>query len=301
MRTPEPQISSFNTKDITLSLTTSTSKTMQPDGPLAQLASEGSPSTITPDSSLPTVDFMPKGFGKSRGLTVGRSEHGNSGRRLASPFLARTYGPSSSQSLSTSRPSPPRTQSDDTGPPQLRSPLRFDQPRSLTGTQKRRAQHALDEELRPTGAVLRPSILDEQLFGTPLGHQRRVRSRGFSLGDEALRAPGIFQHLLPSNVELSRPRTNPMLLPPAKFEPPPRLGSPFLESGPSMTFPRRLFQDASSTIKRGAFATMHQTRHSIESFDFGEGPSFRSRLEQLDVKLKEIREREAVARRRGAE
>ncbi|TVY23274.1 hypothetical protein LHYA1_G008542 [Lachnellula hyalina] len=303
LRTPEPQLSSFNTKDIALSLTTSTSKSMQPDGPLALLASEGSPSTMTPDSSLPTADFMPKGFGKSRGLTVGRSEHENNGRRLASPFLARTYGPSSSQSPSTSRPSPTRTQSDNAGPPQLRSPLRFDQPRSLTGTQKRRAQHALEEELSPNGAVLRPSILDEQLFGTLLGHQRRVRSRGFSLGDEALRAPGIFQHLPPSNVELSisRPRTNPKLLPSATFEPPPRLGSPFSESGPSMTFPRRLFQDGYSTIKRSAFATMHQTRHSIESFDFGEGPSLQSRLEQLDVKLKEIREREAAARRRGAE
>jgi hypothetical protein len=38
---------------------------------------------------------------------------------------------------------------------------------------------------------------------------------------------------------------------------------------------------------------MHQTRRSIESFDFGEGPSLQSRLEQLDMKLKQIRERDA--------
>jgi hypothetical protein len=301
LRTPEPQLSSFNTKDIALSLTTSTAESMQPDGPLAQLASEGSPSTITPSSSFPAADFNPTGFGKSRGLTISRHENENRGRRLASPFLARTYGPSSSQILATPRPSP-RTQPDTTGPPQLRSPLRFDEPRSLNGTQKRRAQHALEEELSPNGAVLRPSILDEQLFGTPLGHQRRVRSRGFSLGDEALRNPGIFQRS-PPQVELptSQPKASSMLLPSATFEPPPRLGSPFSESGPSQTFPRRLFQDGTTTIKRNAFATMHQTRHSIESFDFGEGPSLQSRLEQLDMKLKEIREREATARRRGAE
>jgi hypothetical protein len=70
-----------------------------------------------------------------------------------------------------------------------------------------------------------------------------------------------------------------------------------MESGPSQTFPRRIIQDGTTTIRRNAFATMHQTRHSIESFDFGEGPSLQSRLEQLDMKLKEIKEREAAAKR----
>jgi hypothetical protein len=40
---------------------------------------------------------------------------------------------------------------------------------------------------------------------------------------------------------------------------------------------------------------MHQTRRSIESFDFGEGPSLQSRLTDLDQKLKKIREREAAS------
>lgn len=305
LRTPEPRLSSFNTQDIALSLATSTAESMQANGPLAQLASDSS-STVTLDESLPASDLKPIGFAKSRGLTIsGRFDEGNKIRRLASPFLARTYGPSSSQILAASRPSPPRTLSDNTGPPQLRSPLQFDQDRSLTGTQKRRAQHALEEELSPNGAVLRPSILDEHFFGTSPNLQRRVRSRGFSLGDEALRnrAPGVFQRSPPPNIEppTLQPQANPSLLPSATFEPPPRLGSPFSESGPSQTFPRRLFQDGTITIKRNAFATMHQTRHSIESFDFGEGPSLQSRLEQLDTKLKEIREREAAAKRRGAE
>jgi len=46
---------------------------------------------------------------------------------------------------------------------------------------------------------------------------------------------------------------------------------------------------------------MHQTRRSIESFDFGEGPSLQSRLSHLDEKLKEIREREAAAAAKKSE
>ncbi|KAH7400391.1 hypothetical protein BKA64DRAFT_481162 [Cadophora sp. MPI-SDFR-AT-0126] len=303
LRTPEPSRSSaFNTKDIAMSLTTSTAESMRPDGPLAQLSADSS-DIPGPSSFPPLEEFKPLSFGDSRGMGLSLTE--SRGRRLGSPFAARTYGPSSSKALDPfePRPSPPRTQSDR----QLRSPLRLHKPHSLNGTQKRRAQHDLEEELSPSGAIVRPSILNEQLFGTPL-NQRRVRSRGFSLGDEALRhrGPGLFQFspvedapktAVPPQTVLP-PTEGPKLLPSATFEPPrDRLGSPFSESGPSNTFPRRLFQDGSATIRRSAFATMHQTRRSIESFDFGDGPiSLQSRLQNLDSKLKQIREREAAAK-----
>lgn len=297
-----PRISSaFNTKDISLSLATSTADSMQPDGPLAKLAaSEESADTPVSVSTFPQLEnFKPLSFGESRG------------RRLGSPF-ARSYGPSSSKTLvnALDRTSPPRTMSRSVVEPSLGSPVRFEEPRSLNGTMKRRAQHSLDEELSPSGAVLRPSILDEQLFGGPMqGIQRRVRSRGFSLGDEAFgnRIPGLFQPSplvpdLPTAIEQPNASTSalpcapPKLLPALELEQP-RLGSPFSESGPSKTFPRRLLADGASTIRRSQFATMHQTRRSIESFDFGEGgPSLQSRLTHLDDKLKEIREREAAAR-----
>ncbi|KAH7364818.1 hypothetical protein BKA65DRAFT_144864 [Rhexocercosporidium sp. MPI-PUGE-AT-0058] len=272
LRTPEPpRPSAFNTKEIGLSLTTSTAESMQPDGPLAQLSAD-STDLPGPSSFPPLEDFKPLSFGDSRGMGLSLTE--SRGRRLGSPFVARTYGPSSS---------------------------------SLNGTQKRRAQHDLEEELSPSGAIVRPSILNEQLFGTPL-NQRRVRSRGFSLGDEALRhrVPGLFQFspvedppktAVPQQTVVT-PTEAPKLLPSATFESRERLGSPFSESGPSNTFPRRIFQDNSATIRRSAFATMHQshqTRHSIESFDFGDGPSLQSRLQNLDSKLKQIREREAAA------
>jgi len=310
-RTPEPRLSSFSTKDIAMSLTTSTAESMQPDGPLAKLAADDAEDTPTLTSSFPPLEeFKPLSFSQSRGLGITMDDT-DRGRRLGSPFTARTYGPSSSKTLNTfdARPSPPRTQSDTVSGPHLRSPLRFDKPRSLNGTQKRRAQHDLEEELSPNGAIVRPSILNEQLFGTPL-NQRRVRSRGFSLGDEALRhrVPGIspshFEALPPPRMKLPSPdaqpsKAAPKLLPSATFDPP-RLGSPFSESS-SSTFPRRLFQDPTATVRRSAFATMHQTRRSIESFDFGEGPSLQSRLGQLDMKLKQIREREAVSKRQSSE
>jgi hypothetical protein len=71
----------------------------------------------------------------------------------------------------------------------------------------------------------------------------------------------------------------------------------------SNTFPRRLIQQAgeTSTIRRTHFATVHHSRRSIESFDFGNGPSLQSRLHQLDQKLAEIRERDAAARSQSKE
>jgi hypothetical protein len=308
IRSEEPvRISAFNTKDIVLSLTTSTAESMQPDGPLAQLAADESSDTPTTFPFSPLEEFKPLGFGESRGISL---EQEPRNRRLGSPFIARTYGPSTSKTLNLyDRPSSPPTQSDN-AQPFLRSPLKFE-PRSLNGTMKRRAQHDLEEELSSNGAVLRPSILDEQLFGTAL-NQRRVRSRGFSLGDEALagRVPSLFQRpgALPvasgaqsaADLAVGPPKTSPTLLPAATFEPP-RLGSPFSESGLSQTFPRRLLQDGTTTIRRSAFATMHQTRRSIESFDFGDGPSLQSRLSNLDQRLSEIRERGGAARRQNFE
>jgi hypothetical protein len=305
MRTPEPQRPTFDVKDMNLVLATSTAESMRPDGPLAKLATSGSP-TKRPDMESPfphAEGFRPSSFSGSRSLAIDLD--GAKDDCLGSPFVARTYGPSSSKNFSFNeyRPSAPRNLSYDG--PRLRSPLMFDHSRSLNGTQKRRAQHDLDEELSPNGAIVRPSILNEQLFGTPL-NARRVRSRGFSLGDEAFRrqSSGIFQpgfdFAPPPQMDLPSSKASPVpstagstLIPPPSIDPP-RLGSPFSES---QTFPRRLFPEGTATIRKSAFATMHQSRRSIESFDFGaEGPSLQSRLQNVENKLRLIREREAAAK-----
>lgn len=322
-RPPKPaearRSTSFTTGDMSLSLTTGTAESMQPDGPLARLTAAAQPPSTSFGANPPSEPFnKPTSFGKSRGhaLTL-EDETRNNG---SSSRVVHTYGPSSSQSLDIFGHRSSATRSDHATRPTLRSPVHFNEPRSLNNTQKRRAQHSLEEEFSPNGAVLRPSILNEQLFGAPFpDNQRRVRSRGFSLGGDPSRhypgeslmyqAPEQFpmppvapsSHAAPQFVEPnyaagpSHFNSAPQFGPSATFDPP-RLGSPFSESGLNQTFPRRLFSDATSTIRRPAFATVHQTRRSIESFDFGGGPSLQSRLTNLDEKLKEIRGHEAAAR-----
>ncbi|RFU28924.1 hypothetical protein B7463_g7407, partial [Scytalidium lignicola] len=313
LRTPESRVSSFSTNEICFSLSTSTAETMRPDGPLAKLTASDEPSSFPNIASMTPAavesDYLAAADPADLGLRV---EEASKIPRLRSPFVAHTYGPSSSKQ--TSRSSLSQTDFDfptfATG--SLRSPLRMNGSRSLNSTQKRRATHSLDEELSPSGAVLRPSILDEQLFGESFpSHQRRVRrSRGFSLGEEVFRIsdPRLFQ---PPPVEAEDPSVQeptfsdpfvfptsvaPRLLPSATFEPPPRLRSPFAESGSRNTFPRRLFQDNSATGRRSAFATMHPTRRSIDSLDFGQGPSLDSRLSQIDQRLAEIRDRDTSSK-----
>jgi hypothetical protein len=307
VRSPPAPQGAFSTRDIAISLTTSTSLSMQADGPLAKLNEPSGPSIkLSP----------PENIKHARPEIAPSADSDLPSRRLRSPFTARTYGPSTSNIFSTfSRPSLPDARYDTisaTGP-RLRSPLRFKPSRSLNGTQKRRAQHALEEELSLNGAVVRPSILDEQIFGGPLENRhRRVRARGFSLGDAASRnrIPELFQaqangttHPPTSDMSPSNPPSQVTpLLPSAEFSQP-RLGSPFSEAGASNTFPRRLFQqmDEAATIRKRPFATVHHNRHSIESFDFGEGTSLQSRLTQLDEKLAEIRQREAGASKSSEE
>ncbi|KAI9739899.1 MAG: hypothetical protein M1818_004955 [Claussenomyces sp. TS43310] len=309
------QSASFSTRDIAFALTTSTSDSMHAGGPLAGLARHQSSSNVQPSSHV-----VPEG--QTSAEQHGSVCRGTRSDRLGSPFSSRTYGPSSSRAFgSLSRPVQSRTQSDQghSSMPRLRSPVQFGQSSSLNGTQKRRAQDPLDEEVFPKNGVLRPSILNEQLFGAPdpgTPQRRRVRSRGFSLGDESVRAriPGLFVpgHLNSSDISTIEDNASemgassgtaaPSLLPSATFDAS-DMGSCLPTSGTSNTFPRRLFQPTNgpSTIRKRSFATVHHTRRSIESFDFGSGPSLHSRLSQLDEKLAEIRDREEAGRKHSKE
>lgn len=299
-RTPDSTSNtSFSTKDIALSLATSSAESMQHNGLLAQLAQGSGPASLTETRAARDI------FGSEVGLSAPDRL-----RRLGSPFQSRTYGPSSSSLFSSIlEASSTRPQADtlSTRRPRLRSPLRFDHSRSLNGTQKRRAQHALEEELSQNRSATRRSILDPQLFGGEHNdQQRRVRSRGFSLGDtlSGTHIPeqfGAHRGGLDLSVTLTdeatdiAPKPTTPLLPSIEFTSP-RLSSPFGESGISNTFPRRLFQptEGTSTIRRRGFATVHHTRHSIESLDFGDCPSLQSRLSEVNQRLAEIRDRESA-------
>jgi hypothetical protein len=298
----------FATKEISMSLVASTAESMQPDGPLAQLARE--------------PEFDGGHAEEAQPIAAPRLSHNSLPRRLGSPFVAHTYGPSSSKSGESYgaylRPSQSRSQLHNTTSvgPSLLPPPEFERAHSWN-TQKRRAQYAFAEELSEK-ATSSSGNLTERLFGIPPEQQRRVRNRGFSLGDEHLRnhLPGLF--MPPENIPAPiRPSTavtssddpfvesntpiKPSLLPSVTFGPSRHLNADQSESGDRNTFPRRLFAlvDGTATIKRRGFATSHFPRHSIDCIDFVKKPQvdLQGRLNHLDEKLAEIHQREAARKR----
>ena len=188
----EMQSSSFNTREIQLSLTTSTAASMQPQGPLAQLGSE------TATASQPQREWFnepPVPWASPTAIpsdvidadVAGNEEPTPAPPLLGSPFGYHTWGPS--RSRQRVRPSTSRIQSSDASTlgPSLRSPVRFSDtfpyPSVQTGVQKRRARYPLEDELSPGGSSMQQSLLDNLLSSPAESRHRRVRSRGFSLGD----------------------------------------------------------------------------------------------------------------------
>ena len=185
--------SSFSTRNVQLSLTTSTAASMQPDGPMAQLTAGDSLPTVQPATRRdwfndPSVPFA---SGPSFSSDLNASQEGEDMQisdqpqtpRLGSPFGFHTWGPS--RSKPRIRPSASRIQSNDesTAAPSLRSPVRLHDTFPYQSVHKRRAINSLDDELSPNGSTMQQSLLDN-VFGSPAGaRHRRVRSRGFSLGD----------------------------------------------------------------------------------------------------------------------
>ncbi|PNP46648.1 hypothetical protein TGAMA5MH_01593 [Trichoderma gamsii] len=94
---PSRSQSAFSGNDMALSLAVSTCESMQPQGPLAQL-------TASRDQQLPPLGFCaPPALIEA--AAVPASASGAAGAditRLGSPFVARSYGPSSSSSLADS-------------------------------------------------------------------------------------------------------------------------------------------------------------------------------------------------------
>ncbi|KAI9784259.1 MAG: hypothetical protein M1835_003620 [Candelina submexicana] len=182
---------SFNTRDLNFSLATSTAATMQPSGPLAHLTrnephtqaqSEQADSFNRPLHDVVTYNDTP-----SLGLGIDGLDDKSRGPRLGSPFVESVRGTANFLHRAHLRPSPPRTQSDGmTIPgPHLGSPVQLPEPFRLPSTPKRRAQRELDDELSPGGSDMHPNEMnDDYFFTAPVeSSHRRVRSRGFSLGD----------------------------------------------------------------------------------------------------------------------
>lgn len=182
--------SSFGTRDIQVSLTTSTAATMQPDGPLAQLArtDESLPQPSREWFNEPPVPFasepvIPSDVGNHPEIETMQETESSQTPRLGSPFGYHTWGPS--RSKQRIRPSTPRIHSSDAPnlTSSLRSPIRLHDTFPYQGINKRRARHQLEAELSPGGSNIQQNLLDNLFGSPPEARHRRVRSRGFSLGD----------------------------------------------------------------------------------------------------------------------
>ena len=226
--------STFNTRSVQLSLTASTSASMQPNGPLAQLAAGGRTTTQSNEwfNEPPVPWASPTAIPSDVVIGIGASEADNTMQtpHLGSPFGYHTWGPS--RSRQRIRPSTSRIQSTDASSlgPSLRSPIRLHDTFPYPSVQKRRALHELEDELSPGGSSMQQELLDN-LFGSAAeSRHRRVRSRGFSLGDvhtsnrlENLFIPPHSSDRMPTPETTSSPTDNNPTTPTQTQ----RLGSPF--------------------------------------------------------------------------
>ncbi|KAI9868617.1 MAG: hypothetical protein M1813_004467 [Trichoglossum hirsutum] len=270
------------TRDMTYSLTTSTSATMRPDGSLAQLSREGHgpmqrnedwfgrPLDRPANQQSQTLQF---------GLGIGNFESMSTRARLGSPF---DDGISDRPSQSRVRPD-----SSEYAAEELKSPFTLTEPLPYTTAVKRRAQHQLEDELSPGGTDMRVNFFEE-LFGAPAeSSHRRVRSRGFSLGDvtrgsrlSSLSTPPTMYDQMNSS-EFSNVATLQAPVSNEQTGPPPlRLGSPFADDYPSS---QRARAPAHETTNSGLVQLGRQqyvNRHSLHSLGFEPPLSIEQRLEE---------------------
>lgn len=253
--------SSFSTRDMNVSLTASTSSMMQMGNPLHALAANELPESQNTEwvgQQTARSNAHQKSQSLQFGLGLGSpASRESSSSSLASPFAAMPQKPR--HDYQTIRPvSQPQ--------PTLDPPVELHAPVPITRSFKRRAQQYLEDLQHAEISHVGQDILQE-LFGAPAEiSNRRVRTRGFSLGDMGRGArnlatlftpPSSFDQSSGSPMVVEQP-DQPMTGPPASVDPARRLGSPFCgrssNSNFSNTFPRmlspRMFESSASFEER---------------------------------------------------
>ncbi|KAK1752512.1 hypothetical protein QBC47DRAFT_424717 [Echria macrotheca] len=280
--TPGRTPSAFTT-DMSMSLLISTSESMKPEGPLAQLTgsnpepAETSGTSVLAGPALTTFEGEPS-FAERR--------------RLGSPGGARSYGPSSSGSLAAvlglSGSPMPRRLTHTVGPRRtLQSPVRL----SRSSTQKRR--HTQSSEPRKRPSISSDLWTDPNARAAPAVEPSR--SMEFS-STSSHRFGEWFIPRIPVEPMLSTSTSMPNVGGPLGTPdlPPPRLGSPFSAThNSSFSFPNRLHRaQHGGSVDLGMlgrpFATIQQPAEADASYT---RPSLAGRLAYLDQRLKELHRR----------
>jgi hypothetical protein len=300
--TPARSPSAFATQDISMSLALSTSETMQPNGPLAQLTSSNSEHLAEP-SAPPADDAASSG---APSFLLGNFEGEPSfaeRRRLGSPFGAKSYGPSSSSSLTAAlglnSGSMPRRQTHTVGPRRtLQSPVRL----SRSGTQRRRNTQSGVPRKRPS--LVSDIWLDPNANNGPQASMAQVAEPSFAMPSRLDLDELFVPRAPPSQPQLASSASMPdvgMQQGTSQLEPPlllpPRLGSPFSGTSSSFSFPRRMHRQQPGSVDLGMlgrpFATVQQPTEAAAA---STRANLTDRLAYIDQRLKEFRSRDARRR-----
>ncbi|MCJ1468836.1 hypothetical protein MMC07_007466 [Pseudocyphellaria aurata] len=269
----------FATRGIQVSLAASTAASMQPDGPLAQLASRNarSPQSDRDWFNDPVVPWASPTAIPSDLARGAEEQMEMETPQLGSPFGYHTWGPSHSRQPLC--PSVPRSRSGaiPVAGPSLQSPVRLHDTFPYPCVLKRRAQHQLEDELSPGGTDMRRNLLEDLFGGPSASRHRRVRSRGFSLGDvnstggrlESLFTPPAVHDEKHSPGSATESPTSGNLEPPSISDSVRRLGSPFagVSSRPPRRSSRHMASASLSAYNHNNFSSIDQTMGQVNQDD----------------------------------
>ena len=290
--TPARSSSIFSGGDMAMSLAVSTSDSMQLGGPLAQLTRS------EPQRTMAEMPFMFGGDAGPASAGLAAPPVFDARARLGSPFVAKSYGPSSSSTLADALSSPtdlPR-QSHTVGPRRgLKSPAKLG--RSRSNTQKRRSRPS-NMELRRSKRPSLPSDMWSEPAASPIpAPTSDLNDPSAVQGGDLLVSQTGAQQALNSTSSIFGPEQN--LQPAADTRA--RLGSPFGGLPSSFSFPARsgAFNGFDSGDIRRPFASVHHQSLSQDSTTRPRTPKtpLPVRLAYLDERLKQIRQRGEERRR----
>ncbi|KAL5596788.1 uncharacterized protein BROUX77_006736 [Berkeleyomyces rouxiae] len=290
-RRTTPAGSVFSARDMQVSLTVSTSESMQPHGPLAQLAMSGTGSAelegfppMSTEEPSPILNFF-----------------GTAPRRLMDAAPISRVSSASAQSI-FGEPisiSAPISRQNSSGRKTLQSPARLTRSRSNTQHQRRRSRQISQAPRRIKRPSLGGDLWNEPAkAGTDTGRRRARSTSEYLARDLAVHRPSIEELLkdappMPALPAVHRHATKEVgLQAPPMLGSSARLGSPFAgDFNPNFTFPARLSQPdfgINAEEVRRPFATVQEASgrtydgSRVEKVDLG------FKLAYIDHRLREI-------------